>query len=207
MEGCRPITHVDTVPMPYVTESGLVHIVVILGDEDQLEAADKFSRAFAKNMAAKADKSEMTLLVPDQESFTPLKTSIQSLNQQSKKQGIHMITYKSASNNVPAGLEFLAADLVSNRLGPDALIFLCNPFTEIYPDVLNRIRINTISGWQLYSPIPFAEYNPQVVHFPADPPKVLPALNITTNQGIYDSHDTSHISFYAADYLNGKSCT
>ena len=202
MEGCRPITHVDTVPMPYVTESSLVHIVVVLWEQSQLEAAEKFTRFFAKNMVAKSDKSELTLVIPTQESFSELKSLVQNLNQQSKKQEIHIESYN--GDGSASGLDFLAADLVSNRLGADALIFLCNPFTEIYPDVLNRIRINTISGWQLYSPIPFAEYNPQVVSYPASPPRIPPALNITTNQGIYDNYDTWHISFYAADYLNGK---
>jgi len=198
--------------MPYVTESSLVHIVVPVWVEEQLDAADKLVRFFAKNMLSKSDKSELTLIVVtskiSQDSFGRLKSLAESLSSQYKKPGaaIHMTSYQKGSST-HLGLDFVAADLISNQLGPEALIFLCHPFTEMYPDVLNRVRINTISGWQLYSPIPFSEFNPEVSLAGLPPRKSGEILNISTNVGFYDMHDTWHISFYAADYLNGISFT
>lgn len=192
--------------MPYVTESSVVHIVVVLREEEQVEAVENLARAFAKNMLAKADKSELILVLPTylQSGFARLKELTESLNSTYKKTGgIHMMATPTGTVDRP-GIEFIVADLLSTRLSPDALIFLCHPFAELYPDVLNRIRINTISGWQVYSPIPFSEFNPEVSLPGVSPRKSGEALNISTNLGFYDQHDTWHISFYAADYLNGK---
>lgn len=201
MEGCRPITHVDTVPMPYVTESSVVHIVLVLREDDEIAPAERFISSFAKNMMAKSDKSELTLVLLNRDAGN-FKSLAQTLNAQYKKQGskITILSSKISSLN-RSGMEFIAVDLISSKVEPGTLVFLCNPFTEIYPDVLNRVRINTISGWQLFSPIPFAEYNPEV-SFPGL--SKTEALNISTNQGFYDVHETQHISFYMADYLNGK---
>jgi len=203
MEGCRPITHLDTVPMPYVTESSLVNIIVPLSDTSEVEAATKFVQSYAKSWMAKSDKSELTLVLPasHQEAFGSLKTLAQTLSSQYRKQGGKIRTVSYEKQPIEAvSLDFIAVDLVSHRLGPDSLVFLCSPFTEIYPDVLNRVRINTISGWQLFSAIPFSEYNPDV-SFPSLPRNQ--ALNISTNQGFYNDNDSHHISFYLADYLNG----
>lgn len=187
--------------MPYVTESSMVHIVVVLRDEDEVVAADKFLDSYAKNMMAKSDKSELTLILLNRE-LGHFKTQAQTLNAKYKKHGTKITTlaYKYAGST-RTGLDFIAADLLSSKVGAGTLLFICNPFTEIYPDVLNRVRINTISGWQLFSPIPFAEYNPDV-SFPGLTRNEV--LNISTNQGFYDVQDTQHISFYMADYLSGK---
>ena len=183
MEGCRPITHVDTVPMPYVTESSVVHIVIVLREDDETAPAEKFISSFAKNMVAKSDKSELTLVLLNRDAGN-FKALAQTLNAQYKKQGskISILSSKISSLN-RSGMDFIAVDLISSKVEPGTLIFLCNSFTEIYPDVLNRVRINTISGWQLFSPIPFAEYNPEVT-FPGL--SKTEALNISTNQGFYD---------------------
>lgn len=199
MEACRPITHVDTVAMPYVTESSFVHLVMIVSEEDQVAPAMKFINSFANNMISKSDKSELIIMVPTWE-FGNLRTLTQSLNAQFKKQGMKLSTvvYKTIGYK---SLEFSVMDILTNKLGPETLVFVVNPFTEVYPEVLNRVRINTISGWQVFSPIPFVEYNPAIslMNLPRSE-----TLNISTNQGFYDNFDSEHISFYMADYLNGK---
>lgn len=187
--------------MPYVTESSVVHIVVVLQEDEGIAVAEKFLHSYGKNVMSKSDKSELNLVLLNREPGT-LKTISHTLNTQYKKQGsrINILTYK---QSVPfrKEIEFFVADLIGNKLGPGSLVFMCNPYTEIYPDLLNRVRINTISGWQLFSPMPFAEFNPDV-SFPGLTRQEV--LNVSTNQGFYDIHDTQHISFYVADYLNGK---
>lgn len=185
--------------MPYVTESSFVHLVMIISEEEQVGPATKFVNAFAKNMISKTDKSDLIIMVPSWD-FGNLRTLTQSLNAQHKKQGMKLSTVVYKANGLK-NLEFVAIDTLSNKLGPEALVFICNPFTELYPEVLNRVRINTISGWQVFSAIPFAEYNPDVSFMGIPRSEV---LNISTNQGFYDMFDSQHISFYIADYLNGN---
>ena len=211
LEACRPLTHIDTVPMPYVTESSTVHIILVLWEEQQVKGAEQFIDSFSKNMMAKSDKSETTLILFSlrtqekkfQDIFKSLKASAETLNNQYNKQGsqINVVSYKLDSLLPFHMIEFVAFDLLSRQLVPESLVFLCNPFSEILPDLLNRVRINTISGWQLYSPIPFSGYNPNVTISSVKKPGV---LDVSTNQGFYDIHDTFHISFYIADYLKGK---
>lgn len=210
LEASRPLTRVDTVPMPYVTESSIVHIILIVWEEQQVKAAEKFIDSYSKNMMAKSDKTELTLILFSlrlqdkkyKDLFGTLKTSAETLSNQYKKQAnrIDIVSYKLDSTVPIDMIEFIAVDLLSSRLTPESLVFICNPFSEILSDLLNRIRINTIAGWQLYSPIPFAEYNPNVTVTSVKKPGV---LDVSTNQGFYNSHDTLHISFYISDYLNG----
>lgn len=211
LEASRPLTRVDTVPMPYVTESSIVHIILIVWEEQQVKAAEKFIDSYSKNMMAKSDKTELTLILFSlrlqdkkyKDLFGTLKTSAETLSNQYKKQAnrIDIVSYKLDSTVPIDMIEFIAVDLLSSRLTPESLVFICNPFSEILSDLLNRIRINTIAGWQLYSPIPFAEYNPNVTVTSVKKPGV---LDVSTNQGFYNSHDTLHISFYISDYLNAR---
>ena len=196
--------------MPYVTESSIVHIILIVWEEQQVKAAEKFIDSYSKNMMAKSDKTELTLILFSlrlqekkyKDLFETLKRSAETLSNQYKKQAsrINIASYKLNSLVTSDMIEFIAIDLLSSRLAPESLVFVCNPFSEILSDLLNRVRINTISGWQIYSPIPFFEYNPNVTIASVKKPGV---FDVSTNQGFYNNHDTLHISFYMADYLNG----
>ena len=63
--------------------------------------------------------------------------------------------------------------------------------------------MNTISGWQVFSPLPFSEYHPDIVYSITNPqPK---ELEIDKAVGHFDSREFSHIAFYAHDYITGNS--
>lgn len=55
--------------------------------------------------------------------------------------------------------------------------------------------MNTILGWQVFSPIPFSEYNP-IVHGMKQK-----FIDVNKKHGRFDSHNTVHISFYVKDYF------
>ena len=59
--------------------------------------------------------------------------------------------------------------------------------------------MNTISGWQVFSPIPFSEYHTDLV-FNSQPKE----LEIDKTIGHFDSKDFSHIAFHAHDYTSGN---
>ena len=60
--------------------------------------------------------------------------------------------------------------------------------------------MNTISQWQVYSPIPFVQYHPDLVFYDSKQAK----FDILHNQGRYDSYNFDSVSFYAKDYMKGK---
>lgn len=64
-----------------------------------------------------------------------------------------------------------------------------------------QVRMNTILGWQVFSPIPFSEYHPDIVYSSANTsPK---ELDIDKLYGHYDTREFSHIAFHARDYTTG----
>ncbi len=58
--------------------------------------------------------------------------------------------------------------------------------------------MNTILGWQIFSPIPFSEFNPAVYG------EQQPFLDVNRKCGRFDSYNNEHLSFYAKDYLVGE---
>ncbi|XP_063833830.1 uncharacterized protein LOC135082999 [Ostrinia nubilalis] len=55
-------------------------------------------------------------------------------------------------------LQKVALSMALPRLSKDTLILLSVPHMEFNQDFLNRVRMNTIAGWQWYWALPFARY-------------------------------------------------
>lgn len=64
-----------------------------------------------------------------------------------------------------------------------------------------QVRINTVLQWQVFSPVPFSEYHPDIVYQDLERPK---ELDINKKYGHYDVNSARHISFYLKDYMTGK---
>lgn len=62
--------------------------------------------------------------------------------------------------------------------------------------------MNTVAGFQIYSPIPFAEYHPELIYNENHPQP--PEVEINKNNGHYDTSDYKHVSFYTLDYTKGN---
>lgn len=61
--------------------------------------------------------------------------------------------------------------------------------------------MNTIKNWQVFSPIPFSEFNPDIVY--SDDFVRPKEMDINKNYGHYDTLNNDHISFYVKDYIEG----
>ncbi|KAH7965954.1 hypothetical protein HPB49_012285 [Dermacentor silvarum] len=93
--------------------------------------------------------------------------------------------------------DFALIDLVVRKLPQDSLILLCQTGMEIRTDYLNRVRMNTVSGVQVFLPIPFTQYHPIITE--QDP--IAPAfLELKRENGFFDSNNFKHFSFYVSDY-------
>lgn len=60
--------------------------------------------------------------------------------------------------------------------------------------------MNTIMEWQVFSPIPFSEYDPTIM----TQPRLLMNLEINKMYGHFDPLNYEHLSFYAKDYIIGE---
>lgn len=57
--------------------------------------------------------------------------------------------------------------------------------------------MNTINQYQIFSPIPFIEYHPDIIHI-NDVKKL--STDINRNYGKYDEYNFNNIAFYVRDY-------
>lgn len=55
--------------------------------------------------------------------------------------------------------------------------------------------MNVINQWQIFSPIPFVEYNQDVAE-----ERSLNELDVNRNHGRYDENNYVNLAFYAKDY-------
>ena len=77
----------------------------------------------------------------------------------------------------------------------DSLVLILDVHTNITGDFLNRVRMNTIPNFQIFSAIPFRQYNPKVSQSQG--------FEINKNNGHFDKEEYRYISFYSKDYVTG----
>ena len=94
-------------------------------------------------------------------------------------------------------------DVVLRRYTDDSLILYVGRSLswEIHTDFLNRVRVNTIQGWQVFSPIPYEEYHPKVAYPNRDSPV---RLEVSHHAGHFNQHTYEQLSFFKSDYFQGK---
>lgn len=59
--------------------------------------------------------------------------------------------------------------------------------------------MNTIMEWQIFSALPFSEFDPNLMMYPKQI-----TLDINKHYGHFDPFDYDHLSFYAKDYVNSE---
>uniref|UniRef100_A0A0A9YFR8 Hexosyltransferase n=2 Tax=Lygus hesperus TaxID=30085 RepID=A0A0A9YFR8_LYGHE len=216
-EICKELGKVEMLPMPYVTENGRVHILLPLYSSDY-QAADTFMTKYAQS-CSQVDLTFLILILlyePDApgkghtgDVFKNVKTRAVELS--AKKIKDCKITWISIRipriDGEDAPMEdhlvyFAMMDLVSKKLPGDSLILLTEPYVELKSDFMNRVRMGTIINKQVYSPIPFSEYDPKLVYVNTTIPNK--PLEIHKNSGRFDVGNIRHISFYMNDYLAAR---
>ncbi|PSN43934.1 Chondroitin sulfate synthase 2 [Blattella germanica] len=216
LEVCKPLGRVEVVPMPYVTENVRVNLVLPVEAEYRSEAIT-FMEKYAKICMEKRDKTFLMLVLlydpslpgkgTKDDIFLSVKEMALSLSERYKKDGskIAWVSIKVPTSNGLVNeplLEFAMADLVVRKFSPESLILICKSNMDVRQDYLNRVRMNTISGWQIFSPVPFSEYHPDIVYSASNTqPK---ELDIDKSYGHYDTREFGHIAFHARDYTTAR---
>lgn len=59
--------------------------------------------------------------------------------------------------------------------------------------------MNTIIGWQIFSALPYSEYDPNLMTYPQQS-----TLDVNKYYGHFDPFNFDHLSFYAKDYVTGE---
>ncbi|KAK7011219.1 chondroitin sulfate synthase 2 [Biomphalaria glabrata] len=202
----RPLGEVEVVPMPYVTESTRLNIILSI-TPNEMDGWGVFLETYARLQAESADSLALIIVfvypqVPktgEEDVFSVLKSMVTYYDDKSED-GVktRMINFANNGTYVP---EFKIIDTVSDLLDPDALILTCTVGMLLNAEMLNRVRINTIPGWQVFFPIGFWQYKPNIIYdkkpYPTD-------IEFSSRTGHYDVLSYEHGSFYNSDYKDSR---
>lgn len=213
-EVCKPLGKVELVPVPYVTENSRVTIILPV-QEHEKEAALDFLGRHARSVAEAKDKSFLMLVLLYQvdspskgtaDVYYRLKGS--ALKMLNRRTGDEAARVAWVSVRLPKGggkpvtlgdypgLNFALVDLALRKIGLESLNLLLDVHAEVSVEFLNRVRMNTIQNVQIFSPIPFRQYNPKVTQI-AKP-------EVNKNAGHFDREEFRFLSFHSKDYVNGN---
>ncbi|XP_032100873.1 chondroitin sulfate glucuronyltransferase isoform X2 [Sapajus apella] len=214
----RPLSRVEILPMPYVTEATRVQLVLPLLVAEAA-AAPAFLEAFAANVLEPREHALLTLLLvygpreggrgaPDP--FLGVKAVAAELERRYPGTRLAWLAVRAEA---PSQVRLM--DVVSKKHPVDTLFFLTTVWTRPGPEVLNRCRMNAISGWQAFFPVHFQEFNPALSPQrsppgppgagpdPPSPPGADPSRGAPTG-GRFDRQASAEGCFYNVDYLAAR---
>ncbi|KAF4796633.1 Chondroitin sulfate glucuronyltransferase [Turdus rufiventris] len=201
----RPLSKVEIIPMPYVTEATRVQLVLPLTVQD-LDFVANFLDMFAMNTLDTHDNALLTLLfiyhpydaqrVGQVDVFAGVKAMVGELE---KRYAEVKIPWISVKTEVPSQVKLM--DIVSKKHPVDTLFFLASVWTEINMEFLNRCRMNAISNWQVFFPVHFQEFNPTLVYRGE---QTASSNTDFLRDGHFDRHSFAEACFYNSDYMTAR---
>ena len=163
----RPLGAVEIVPTPFVTESTRVHLVlpVAVGDRDVVLA---FLDSYVRVCVDAGDNADLlvALLYPDvplddaandddDDIYAVVKSTIAFYESRFAHSDARISWMSVVHENAVAGSHaavtapFVVVDSVMRRFPTEALVFFCSVGMELSVELLNRVRMNTIIGFQV----------------------------------------------------------
>ncbi|KAL3040665.1 chondroitin sulfate glucuronyltransferase [Trematomus bernacchii] len=205
----RPLSAVEIIPMPYVTEATRVQVILPVTAQDQ-DFVGNFLDMYVMNTLDTHDNVLLTFLfiydpfdaqrVSQTDVFAGIKAMIGEVE---KRYGDVKIPWISVKTEVPSQVKLM--DIISKKHPVDTLFFLASVWTEVNADFLNRCRMNAISNWQIFFPIHFQEYSPAVMYRDQQPSA---ASSSFTSESLRDGHFDRQVfdeaCFYNADYMTAR---
>lgn len=203
----RPLGKIELVPMPYVTENTMVTVILPLQPEDVAifdMFLDSYARACLQNM--EDVRLIVALMYPASNSTyprDPFARSKASINDYSKRYITKGKLSWKALDNVLSDITIV--DRLQGEFKTDALILMTTVNMEMTPDLtnnyFNRVRMNTIKGKQVFFPLGFWQYRPNLMYnkkpFPA-------SVEIGQRLGQFSTKSVEHASFYLSDYRTAR---
>ncbi|XP_046326065.2 chondroitin sulfate synthase 2-like [Haliotis rufescens] len=199
----RPLGQVEIVPMPYVTENTRINLILPVTEEDK-DGVGNFLDSYAHTCLDSGDNTYLLIVFIykqgfQEDTFSVLKSMISYYEK--KYQSSDKIAWISLQHNSSYYSEFFILDEVSLKFPPDSLLLMCTVGMELAADYFNRIRMNTIQGWQVFFPIGFWQYKPNLIFDRKPYPTV---IDINGKTGHYDANSFEHSSFYNADFIAAR---
>jgi hypothetical protein len=219
----RPLGTVEIIPMPYVTESSKINLVVIFSADYNIKEIQDFFQSFEqfildiKEIAEKVNlfviyvkqtesneahvKEDKKRCVYINETLKELSKKYSSIIKTSSRIFFSELNITETLFNSESYRILEVADYLNKKLAADDLILIVSPCVEMQTEFLNRVRLNTVKGHQVFFPIPFNEYMPNIVY----PNRPYPdEVEINKNYGYFNVYSFEFVSYYNSDYKNVK---
>ncbi|KAJ3591735.1 hypothetical protein NHX12_006867 [Muraenolepis orangiensis] len=197
----RPLSRIEIIPMPYVTEATRVHVIIPLTLQDRSHVT-RFLEAFASGPFETSENAILTFLfiydpleaqqVSQNDIFATVKAQI---NGYERKYAAVKIPWISVKTETPSQIKFM--DIISKKHPVDTLLFLADVNTNVNSEFLNRCRMNSINNWQVFFPIHFQDFHPAMAHRDA----AATAGNLVKEAGRFDRGAFDEACFYNSDYM------
>ncbi|KAJ8951127.1 hypothetical protein NQ318_021571 [Aromia moschata] len=208
-EVCKPLGKVEFILVPYVTETTRVTILLPIQEMETSLAMD-FLANYSTLVMDRKEKTFLMLVLlyqynseskgttdpfSDVKNFVT-KAAVKYKNDDAK---IAWVSIRLPESPVPLTVEdnkslnFATVDLALRKVGVDSLTLVLSVYCNITVDFLNRVRMNTILNHQIFSPIPFRQYDPKISQYKS--------LEVNKNTGHFDREEYRFISFYGRDYV------
>ncbi|XP_073702184.1 chondroitin sulfate synthase 2 [Garra rufa] len=201
----RPLSRIEIIPMPYVTEATRVHIILPVTLQDR-EHVQHFLEVYATNAFEISENAVLTFLfiydpieaqqVNQNDIFASVKAQISSYEHRYPTVKIPWISVKSES---PSQIKFM--DIISKKHPVDTLFFIATVKTSINSEFLNRCRMNSINNWQVFFPIHFQYYNPDIAYHNQPLPNT---MDLVKEAGQFDRSSFTEACFYNSDYMTTR---
>ncbi|XP_055617714.1 chondroitin sulfate synthase 2 [Toxorhynchites rutilus septentrionalis] len=225
-EVVKPIGLIEIVPSPYVTESTRVAILLPTL-EHQVPEALQFVQNYERVCMDNQDNTFLMLIFfyrmdtpskGDDDVFLPLKNIALSLTDKHKQDGSRVAwvsirlppelsqpfnlnhLYSTSLYGPNQLLSFAATDLALRKIGLDSLVMICSSSATFRSDFLNRVRMNTIAGFQVFSPIGFTMYPCRWTKLC----KECDGCDVGQSSGYFDRANYDVLSFYSRDYVESR---
>ncbi|CAH1118707.1 unnamed protein product [Phaedon cochleariae] len=208
-EVCKPLGKIEFIPVPYMTENTRVNIILPI-QETEISLGVDFLTTYAKTIMDRKEKTFLMLVFLYQfnseskgtaDPFHEIKNFATKATSKYRNDDakIAWLSVRLPSYPRPLfvqenqALNFAIVDLTLKKIGLDSLSLLLDVYCNITVDFLNRVRMNTIPHFQVFSPIPFRQYNPKISQHSS--------LEINKYSGHFDREEYKYISFYGRDYV------
>ncbi|XP_061698282.1 chondroitin sulfate synthase 2 [Syngnathoides biaculeatus] len=198
----RPLSQLEIIPMPYVTEGTRVHAIIPITALDR-DYVEHFLKVFASNAFETSENIILTFLfiydpveaqqVNQNDIFAGVKTQI---NLYERKYPAVKIPWISVKTDTPSQIKFM--DIISKKHPVDTLFLLASVNTNVNSEFLNRCRMNSINNWQVFFPIHFQDYNPDVAYHSQPRPAT---IDLVKDSGHFDRWSFDEACFYNADFM------
>ncbi|XP_037344267.1 chondroitin sulfate synthase 2 [Pungitius pungitius] len=202
----RPLSRIEIIPMPYVTEATRIHVIIPLALQHR-SYVDHFLEVFASSAFETGENAILTFLfiydpveaqqVNKNDIFAGVKAQISAYE---RKYPTVKVPWISVKTETPSQIKFM--DVISKKHPVDSLFFLASVNTNVNSEFLNRCRMNSINNWQVFFPVHFQDFNPDVAYRNQQRPA---AADLVKDAGRFDRGSFEEACFYNTDYMAARS--